>query len=82
MLENILSSLFGNRHGNNRFRNRGAPRFSYKLVPFEQAKNMIEQNQVTLIDVRTPSEYELMHVKNAINIPVDESNSYSINSPH
>ena len=33
---------------------------------------MIEEKQVTLIDVRTQSEYELMHIKNAINIPVDE----------
>ncbi len=74
MFENILNTLFGkqNRQGNNRFRSRGVPRFTYKLVPFEQARIMIEENQVTLIDVRTQSEYDLMHVKNAINIPVDE----------
>lgn len=74
MFENILSALFGknNRSVNNRFRSRGGPRFIYKLVPFEQAKIMIEEKQVTLIDVRTQSEYELMHIKNAINMPVDE----------
>ncbi len=45
--------------------------YSYKLVSFEQAKNMIETQEVILIDVRTESEYNLMHIKNAINIPVD-----------
>lgn len=76
MLDNIMNILFGrtNNHGNmfnfqnrNRYRNN---RYIYNLISFEQAKNMIENNQVTLLDVRTPNEYELMHIKGAINMPV------------
>lgn len=77
MFENFMNFLFGknnNIRGNNnifnfqnRYRNN---RYLYKLIPFEQAKNMIEQNQVILIDVRTGSEFDLMHIKGAINIPV------------
>ena len=78
MFENIMNILFGrnnNMKGNNifnfqnRYRN---SRYIYKLVPFEQAKGMIEQNQVILIDVRTQSEYDLMHIRGAINIPVSD----------
>lgn len=75
MFDNILNMLFGNNRNNNRtcnYRSRCAPKFIYNLVPFEQAKDMIENNKVTLIDVRTPSEYDLMHITNAINIPVDD----------
>lgn len=76
MLDNIMNILFGrnNNRGNifnfqnrNRYRNN---RYIYNLIGFEQAKDMIENNQVTLIDVRTQNEYELMHIKGAINIPV------------
>jgi rhodanese-related sulfurtransferase len=46
---------------------------------------MIENNQVTLIDVRTQNEYELMHIKSAINIPVADIEKkifiYEQNSP-
>lgn len=45
---------------------------NYNLVSFEQARIMIETNQVGLIDVRTKSEYDIMHIKGAENIPVDE----------
>lgn len=76
MFENIFRMLFGNHNQNNRYtqscRSRCAPRFVYQLVPFEQAKAMIEEDKVTLIDVRTENEYDLMHIKNAINIPVDD----------
>ena len=75
MFDNVLKMLFGNngsRRGNNNYRNRGGAKFIYKLVPFEQARMMIENNQVTLMDVRTPNEYDLVHIKNSINMPVDE----------
>ncbi len=75
MFDNILNMLFGNNRNNNRsynYRNRCAPKFIYNLVPFEQAKDMIENKKVTLIDVRTPNEYDLMHITNAVNIPVDD----------
>lgn len=60
-----------NRSSNSFRRNNRCSCYSYKLVPFEQARNMIEMGEVLLIDVRTESEYRLMHIKNAINIPID-----------
>ena len=71
MFDNILRALFGNSYNRNR-QSRCSPKFMYILINFEQAKDMIEKEQVTLIDVRTKSEYDLMHIKNAVNIPVDE----------
>lgn len=76
MLDNIMNILFGKNNGNNRnfgifsrnrYRNNGG---IYNLISFEQAKSMIENNEVVLLDVRTPNEYELMHIKGAINMPV------------
>ncbi|MEG2348673.1 MAG: rhodanese-like domain-containing protein [Clostridia bacterium] len=58
-------SIFSNSRSSNN-------RCAYKLVSFEQARDMIENEQVILIDVRTKSEYDLMHIKNAINIPVTQ----------
>ncbi len=76
MFENLRRMLFGNQNGtrntSNLTKSRSSSRCIYNLVPFEQAKNMIETENVLLIDVRTQSEYEFMHIKNAINIPVDE----------
>lgn len=66
MVEKLGGNFF-NFQNRNRFRNN---RYIYNLITFEQAKNMIESNQVTLLDVRTQNEYELMHIKGAINIPV------------
>lgn len=74
MFDNIFNVLFGNNrnrtYNNCRFRN--ANKYIYNLVPFEQAKDMIENKKVVLIDVRTKGEYDLMHITNAINIPVNE----------
>ncbi len=77
MFDSIRRMLFGNNKNRNRnfsFRSRtsNCKRCVYNLVNFEQAKNMIESQNVILIDVRTSNEYEFMHIKNAINIPVDE----------
>ena len=33
---------------------------------------MIENNEVLLIDVRSENEYEMMHIKNAISMPVNK----------
>lgn len=69
---NISGSNFNNSFNRNRmFRGSRLACPNYKLVPFEQARNMIEMNEVNLIDIRTESEYNLMHIKNAVNIPVD-----------
>lgn len=80
MFENLRRILFGDQISGNRGlgfgqRSRNSCRCIYNLVSFEQAKNMIESDNVNLIDVRTQNEYEFMHIKNAINIPVDELNS-------
>lgn len=73
MFFNLRKMLFGNISGNRKFQNsRSLSRCIYNLVSFEQAKNMIESGNVNLIDVRTKNEFDFMHIKNAINIPVDE----------
>ena len=75
MFYNLRKLLFGNQTNRNlnfNTKSRNSNRCVYNLVSFEQAKNMIEADNVTLIDVRTQNEYEFMHIKNAINIPVDE----------
>ncbi|MEG0873411.1 MAG: rhodanese-like domain-containing protein [Clostridia bacterium] len=78
MFENIKKIIFGesnNSRGGFNFnsmpKTRGNSRcLNYNLVPFEQAKAMIETKQVSLIDVRTKSEFNIMHIKGAENIPV------------
>lgn len=55
---------------------------NYKLVSFESAKNMIEKNEVLLIDVRSKEEYDIMHIKNSINIPVNEIESNIVLYPN
>ena len=77
MLDNIMNFLFGrnNNRGNmsgifgfkNRNRNNN---LVYNLISYDEAKNMIEQNKVKLIDVRTKNEYDILHIKGAINICV------------
>ena len=44
----------------------------YKNINFEQAKQIIDNEQVVLLDVRTEEEFVTGHIANAINIPVDE----------
>lgn len=83
MFDNIINGLFGNNRNNSRnnrnnifkkftYSNRSSCNLMYKLISFEQAKEMIENGSVVLIDVRSESEYNIMHLKNAINIPVSE----------
>lgn len=43
----------------------------YNLVTYEMARTMIEDENNILIDVRTKKEYDIMHVVNAVNIPVE-----------
>jgi len=45
---------------------------SYELVDVSVARKMIERKEVFLIDVRSQSEYKNLHIKNAINIPVED----------
>lgn len=74
---NFLSKLKKNKFGNFRSCNR----MNYVLVNFQTAKQMIENNEVILIDVRTKAEYDSMHIINSINIPIDSINSGNFNLP-
>lgn len=42
----------------------------YQTIPADQAKTMIEENQVVIIDVREEDEYNQGHIKNAVLIPL------------
>ncbi len=42
---------------------------SYTTIKAEQAKQMMDEGMVTIVDVRTKSEYEDGHIKDAILIP-------------
>ena len=44
----------------------------YNLGNYETARAMIEDNSNILIDVRTKREYDIMHIQNAVNIPVEQ----------
>lgn len=44
---------------------------TYKTISATEAKNMMNENTI-ILDVRTPAEYEINHIKDAINIPLDE----------
>ena len=44
----------------------------YKNINFEQAKQIIDNEQVLLLDVRTEEEFITGHIPSAINIPVDD----------
>ncbi|MBO5477237.1 MAG: rhodanese-like domain-containing protein [Clostridia bacterium] len=56
-----------------RRRNRCSSRnLIYNLITYEVAREMIENQENILIDVRTKREYDIMHIKNAINIPIEK----------
>ena len=44
----------------------------YKNINFEQAKEIIDNKKVVLLDVRTDEEYITGHIPNSILIPIDE----------
>lgn len=44
----------------------------YKNITFEQAKQIIDNEPVVILDVRTEEEFVTGHIINAINIPIDE----------
>ncbi len=47
-----------------------AKNLAYTLGPVE-LKEMIEENQVKLIDVRAKEDYDISHIPNAISMPYD-----------
>lgn len=48
---------------------------SYENVSTDQAKELIDQKEVVVIDVRTPEEYEASHIPNAELLPLQELQS-------
>jgi rhodanese-related sulfurtransferase len=44
----------------------------YRNVTTEEAKQLIDNNEVVVLDVRTPEEYQDGHIPNAILIPLQE----------
>ncbi|ADY12880.1 rhodanese-like domain-containing protein [Sphaerochaeta globosa] len=43
---------------------------SYKKITAQEAMNLMQSGQkLTIVDVRTPSEYESGHIQGAINVP-------------
>lgn len=52
----------------------------YKLINLDEARNMILENKVLLLDVRSKNEFDMVKIKNSINVPVDqiESNIFNI----
>jgi phage shock protein E len=67
---NIFGNIFGN--GSTRGWNSRSPRFSgeYKVIPQEELHDFLKQD-VCILDVTTESEFKSMHIKNAINIPLN-----------
>ena len=44
---------------------------AYHKISAEEAKQMMDEEEVTIVDVRTPEEYEEAHVPGAIMVPVE-----------
>lgn len=45
---------------------------TYETISAEAAKEKMDQGNVIIVDVRTKEEYEEGHIKDAINIPLDD----------
>jgi rhodanese-related sulfurtransferase len=50
----------------------GSEVVDYKNVSTDEAKNFIDNNEVVVLDVRTPEEFHAGHIPNAILIPLQE----------
>ncbi len=48
-----------------------AAQASYQVIPAEQAKGMMGQKGVVVLDVRTPEEYAAGHIAGAHNVPLN-----------
>lgn len=62
-----MFNFFGVRR--NRSNNRN---LIYNLVTYDKVRDMIYDTENILIDVRSKNEYDIMHVVNAVNIPVSK----------
>lgn len=46
--------------------------YENKLITSEEVKDLFDNGNVIIIDVRTKEEYDEKHIMGAINIPIDE----------
>lgn len=49
-------------------------RLSYPIVDFKKVKNVYENQEITILDVRQQDEWQQSHIKGAINIPIHTLN--------
>ena len=66
-LPSFISSLINS--GSQAARSTAAAADSYHKVTAQEAKSMMDQGGVTVVDVRTQAEYELGHVPGALLLP-------------
>lgn len=45
---------------------------TYKTITNKEARELVNNSEVIIIDVRTEPEYNSNHIENAINIPLDD----------
>ncbi|BDF58603.1 hypothetical protein CE91St36_14200 [Christensenellaceae bacterium] len=50
----------------------GEQEMTYHKIDAKEAKRMIDEGDVTIVDVRTPGEYAERHLENALNVPNEE----------
>ena len=48
------------------------------LINEDYIKNIVKEKEYAIIDVRTNEEYKEIHIKNSLNIPVDEVENIKI----
>lgn len=51
------------------------PQGVYHKITAEEAKTMIDNGEVTIVDVRRPDEYAAQHIPGAINVPNEDISS-------
>ena len=51
------------------------PQGVYHKITAEEAKTMIDNGGVTIVDVRRPDEYAAQHIPGAVNVPNEDINS-------
>ena len=49
-----------------------------KMITYVDAMELMKNNEVTIIDVRSNTEYQNNHIENAINIPLDTINEMEL----
>ena len=68
----LLSALFLAACGSTDNSKANSEEIKYENVTVQQAKDLINQEDVVVLDVRTPEEYNEGHIPNATLIPVQE----------